>query len=153
MMMRIFLHTNSGLALQEIDDTTTIADLADAVGLDDATCWPEDADEPLDGNTRAAEAVGENGHLHLSRCRGVEVIINYAGRDKTDEFPPGTTVGRVRRWAIGEDAFNLPQKERPKHEVGLCGTGVIADRNDHIGTLATDCELCLDLAPKDRFQG
>ena len=49
--------------------------------------------------------------------------------------------------------FDLPVKERPKHEVGICGTGVIAERNDHIGTLATDCALCLDLAPKDRFQG
>lgn len=152
-MMHIFLHTDSGLTLQTIDEATTIAELANAVGIDGVTGWPEDADEPLDGSTRVAPAVGDNGHLYLGRCRQVEVTINYAGKAKIEPFAPGTTIGRVRRWAIGENGFDLPQKERPKHEVGLCGTGIIADRNDHIGTLATDCDLCLDLAPKDRFQG
>lgn len=152
-MMRIFLHTDSGLTLQTIDETTTIAELSEAAGVDAAIGWLEDADEPLDGSTRVAAAVGDKGHLHLNRCRRVEVAINYAGRTKTHCFVPGATLGRVRRWAIGENGFDLPQKERPKHEVGVCGTGIIADRNDHVGTLATDCELCLDLAPKDRFQG
>jgi hypothetical protein len=151
--MKIFLHTQSELALQEIDTTTTVADLAGALGLTDAIGWSEDAEEPLDDTSRLAEAIGDNGHLHLNRCRRIDVTINYAGKAKTNKFAPGTTIGRVRRWAVGEDGFDLPQKERPKHEVGLCGTGVIADRNDHIGTLATDCILCLDLAPKDRFQG
>jgi hypothetical protein len=150
---RIFLHTDSGLALQEIDSTTTVADLAGALGLDEAVGWSENADEPLDETTRVAEAVGDNGHLHLNRCRRIEVTINYAGKAKSHEYTPGTTIGRVRRWAIGEQGYDLPQKERPKHEVGLCGSGVIADRNDHIGTLASDCGLCLDLAPRDRFQG
>lgn len=152
-MMRIFLHTHSSLTLQTIDETITIAELADAAGVDNAVGWLEDADEPLDGGARVAVSVGDNGHLHLNQCRRVEVAINYAGKSKTHRFTPGTTIGRVRRWAMGENGFHLPQKERPKHEVGLCGTGVIADRNDHIGTLSTDCELCLDLAPKDRFQG
>lgn len=151
--MRIFLHTDSDLTLQDIDETTTVAELAEAAGIDDATGWPEDGDEPLDGGTSVAAAVGDNGHLHLNRCRRVEVTISYAGKTRNHAFPPGTTIGRVRRWAIGEDGFDLPKKERPKHKVGLCGTGIIADRNDHIGTLATDCALCLDLAPKDRFQG
>lgn len=152
-MKQIFLHTDSGLALQAIDDSTTVADLADAVGIDDAIGWLEDADEPLDAGARVAAAVGDKGHLHLNRCHRIEVTINYAGRTKSHRFPPGVTIGRVRRWAVGEDGFDLPQKERPKHEVGPCGSGTIADRNDHIGSLATNCGLCLDLAPKDRFQG
>jgi hypothetical protein len=151
--MQIFLHTDTGLTLETIDDSTTIADLAEAAGVDDAIGWLEDTDDPIDSDTKAAVVVGDNGHLHVNRCRRVEVTINFAGRTKTHAFAPGTTVGRVRRWAIGDGGFDLPQKERPKHEVGICGTGVIADRNDHIGTLATNCQLCLDLAPKDRFQG
>jgi hypothetical protein len=152
-MMRIFLHTSSGLTLQTIDEATTIAEFADAAGIDDAIGWLEDADEPLDACTRVVGAVGDKGHLHLNRCRRVEVTVSYAGKTKTNRFAPGVTIGRVRRWAIGENGFDLPQKERPKHEIGLCGSGTIADRNDHIGTPASDCELCLDLAPKDRFQG
>ncbi|WP_309709613.1 hypothetical protein [Pseudolysinimonas sp.] len=152
-MIQIFLHTTDGLTLQTIDEAITVAELAEALGVDDAAGWLEDADEPLASTTVAATAVGENGHLHLTRCRRIEVTINYAGKTKTHEFAPGSTLGRVRRWAVGENGFDLPQKERPKHELGLCGSGIIADRNEHIGTLATDCELCVDLAPKDRFQG
>lgn len=151
--MQIFLHTDAKLTLEQIDNTTTIADIAHNAGLDDAAAWLEDADEPLDTNARVVDAVGDNGHLHLDRCRRVEVTFNFAGKDKTHAFTPGTTIGRVRQWAVGKEGFDLPQKERPKHEVGICGAGVIADRNDHIGTLATNCTLCLDLAPKDRFQG
>ena len=151
--MQIFVHTPDGLTLNTVEDTATLADLADAAGIKDSTAWLEDVDEPLAVSAAAATAVGDKGHVHLSRCRSVEVTINFAGKQKTHRHAPGTTIGRVRRWAIGEDGFDLPQKERPKHEVGICGTGIIADRNDHIGTLATDCELCLDLAPKDRFQG
>lgn len=45
--MRIFLHTDSDLTLQDIDETTTVAEISEAVGIDDATGWPEDGDEPL----------------------------------------------------------------------------------------------------------
>lgn len=150
--MQIFLHTPDGLALENFDDDTTIADVAAAVGMNDATGWIEDADDPLTGDT-LLRAVGDKGHLHVTRCKRIEVTINFAGKHKTHKFAPGATIGRVRRWAIGDDGFDLPQSQRPKHEVGVCGTGVIADRHDHIGTLSTDCGLCLDLAPKDRFQG
>jgi len=151
--MQIFLHTESGLTLEDVDETATIADLADKVGIADATGWREDDDDPADAIAILAKVVGDKGHLHLTRCRRVGVTVNFAGKQKDRRFAPGVTMGRVRRWAVGPDGFDLPHKERPKHEVGVCGTGVIADRNDHVGTLATDCDLCLDLAPKDRFQG
>lgn len=151
--MQIFIHTNDGLTLEIVDETTTIAELADRAGIADAAAWLEDADEELGLAELASDAVGDKCHVHLNRCRCIEATISFAGKQKTHEFAPGTTIGRVRRWAVGEHGFDLPDKERPKHEVGLCGSGVIADRNDHIGTLATACGLCLDLAPKDRFQG
>jgi hypothetical protein len=151
--MQIFLHTETGLTIEAVDQTATIATLAEAIGLADATGWLEDIDEPLNLADEIGKVVGDKGHLHLGHRRKVEVTINFAGKTTTHRFAPGTTIGRVRHWAVGDNGFNLPQKERPKHEVGICGTGVIADRNDHVGTLATDCALCLDLAPKDRFQG
>lgn len=151
--MQIFVHTTDGLTLEDVDDGTTVAELAASAGQPDASGWAEDADSPLDGMARVAGAIGDKGHIHISRCHRVTVTVNMAGKIKAREFAPATTITRVRRWTIGEDGFDLPQKERPKHEVGVCGTGLIADRNAHIGTLATDCALCLDLAPKDRFQG
>jgi hypothetical protein len=151
--MQIFLHTHTGLTIEAVDETTTIAAIAEAAGITDATGWLEDVDEPLNLSDTIGKVACDNAHLHLGRCRRIEVTVNFAGKSKMHQFAPGTTIGRVRHWAVGDDGFDLPQKERPKHEVGLCGTGVIADRNDHIGTVATDCALCLDLAPKDRFQG
>jgi hypothetical protein len=151
--VQIFLHTSSGLTLETIDDGTTIAEIVESAGLADAMGWLENDDESLDGDTRVAAVTGDGGHLHIGRCHRVEVTVHFAGRTKAQTFAPSATIGRVRHWALGEEGFDLPQKERPKYEVGICGTGVIADRNDHIGTLAIECDLCLDLAPKDRFQG
>lgn len=151
--MQIFVHTSDGLSLEDLDESVTVSDLAARIGHVGATGWAEDADKPLDDAARVADAVGDKGHIHLNRCRRVNVTVNFAGRSESHVFPPAVTIGRVRRWALGKDGFDLPKGEAPRHEVGLCGTGVIADRNDHIGTLAADCELCLDLAPKDRFQG
>jgi len=150
--MDIFVHTPHGLTLENVEEEATIGDLLAAAGLDDGAGWREDADDELTSSTTMA-VIGEHGHLHLNRCRGVEVTIHFVGKERTHRFAPGTTVGRVRRWAVGEDGFDLPKTQRPKHELGVCHTGMIADRQDHIGTLATDCELCFDLAPKDRFQG
>lgn len=151
--MQIFIHTTTGLVLESIEDKATVTDLITATGITDAAAWLEDAEAQLDATSLVAKAIGDKGHVHITRCRRIEVTINFNGKSKSRRFSPAATIARVRRWAVGDEGFDLPQKERPKHEVGVSGTGVIADRNDHVGTLAIDCELSLDLAPKDRFQG
>ena len=151
--MQIFVHSPNGLVLQDIDDHTSVRDLVTQVGLADASAWLEDTDEPLDPTNVLANVVNNNGHIHLNYCRRVEVTVNFAGKEKARKFAPSATIQAVRQWAVGPNGFDLPAKERPKHEVGVCGTGNLAERTDHVGTLATDCSLCLNLAPKDRFQG
>ena len=151
--MQIFLHTSNGIALtEELSDATTIGDLIAQTSIARAAAWAEDAEEPLDAAS-AATAIGDKGHIHITRCRQINVVVYYAGKQNERKFAPGATIQAVRRWAIGPDGFGLPETQRPKQEVGVCGTGVLAERDDHVGTLATDCSLCLDLAPKDRFQG
>lgn len=150
--MQIFVHTSHGLTLENVAEGATIGDLAAAIGLEDAAGWMEDTDDELPLSATIA-SIGDNGHLHLNACKRIDVTIHFAGKEKTHRFAPSATVGRVRRWAVGEEGFDLPNAQRPKHEIGVCGTGVIADRQEHVGTLATDCELCFDLGPKDRFQG
>ena len=151
--MQIFVHSPNGLVLQDIDDQTSVRDLVTQVGLADASAWLEDTDEPLDPTNVLANVVTDNGHIHLNHCRRVEVTVNFAGKEKARKFAPSATIQAARQWAVGPNGFDLPAKERPKHEVGVCGTGNLAERTDHVGTLATDCSLCLNLAPKDRFQG
>jgi len=151
--MKMFIHTTNGIAITEdLDEGATIGDLIADTKIADATAWAEGVDEPLDPASSVRE-IGDKGHVHITRCRRVTVTVNYNGRDEQREFPPGATIQAVRVWAVGPDGFNLAGAQRPKHEVGVCGTGVIADHDAHVGTLASDCALCLDLAPKDRFQG
>ena len=151
--MQIFVHSPNGLVLQDIDEHTSVSDLVNQIGIDDASAWLEDTDEPLDPMNRLANVINDNDHIHLNRCDRVEVTVNFAGKERCRTFAPSATIQAVRRWAVGPNGFDLPAKEGPKHEVGVCGTGTIAERTDHVGTLATDCVLCLNLAPKDRFQG
>jgi hypothetical protein len=83
----------------------------------------------------------------------VVVTVRYGGDNTETGFPPAATLQAVFAWVTGPGGFNLPADQRAKHDLGVCGTGVLADRNTHIGSLATECSLCLDLAPRDRFQG
>ena len=90
-------------------------------------------------------------HIGRHPCRRVLVSVHFAGEQRQRRFVPSATVRSVRRWALGLHGFDLPTDEQPRYEVGVCDSGVIADRNDHIGALATRCRLCLDLAPRERF--
>ena len=152
--MRLFTHTGSGLDLRDhVDETSTVADLVSQSGVDDAAVWLEDADEPLGPSTRLGDALHDGAHIHICACRRIAVTVHYGGQTIERSFPPSATIQRLRRWALGSRGFDLPKSQRPVHELGVAGTGVIAERDDHAGTLATDCALQLDLAPKDRFQG
>jgi hypothetical protein len=82
--MQIFLHTPTGLALVEnLDDATTIADLIDQAGLTDASAWIEDGEDALELTDRVAQVAGDKGHIHVNRCRRVDVTINYGGKQKS----------------------------------------------------------------------
>ena len=79
--MQIFVHSPNGLVLQDIDEHTSVTDLVTQVGLDDASAWLEDTDEPLDPTNVLANVVNNNDHIHLNHCRRVEVTVNFAGND------------------------------------------------------------------------
>src|SRR2546421_380073 len=100
--MQIFLHTPTGVALvEQLDDTTTIADLMDKAGLTDATAWIENAEDPLELTDLVAQIAGDKGHVHVNHYRRVDVTINYGGKHKSHGFAPGATIQAVRQWAVG----------------------------------------------------
>lgn len=151
--MELFVHTQEGIAIAEIDDGALVAQLAAEVGYANATVWLQDQDDPCRSTDRLADVVAHRGHLHVAHCQKVAVTVRYGGEAKERDFPPGATIHAVFVWATGPEGFKLPADQRAKHGLGVCGTGTIADRNDHVGSLAHDCGLCLDLAPRHRFQG
>lgn len=156
--MKIYLHSSQSteLKLIEVEETLTVRELADAHGPEEgASVWIEDLEEVLETDVTLVEAgVTERGHVHVSKCRRVEVRVRYGGDPKTKEFAPSATIARVFKWATGEEGFDLTASERAKHTLGICDTLIEPDKSEHVGSLANEkCSLCLDLAAKERFEG
>lgn len=154
--MEIYVHKQgkAEMHLAATAEGTTVADLARDHGVESDSVWLGDSDEPLALEaTLEAAGVGDRDHVHIGSCRRVAIGVRYGGDTKSRKFPPGVTVHRVFKWATGPKGFGLTASERAKHTVAVCGSDVEVDRDAHIGSLATECQLCLDLAPKVRFEG
>ena len=156
--MQIYLHSSQSTELQliEVEETLTVRDLAAAHGPGgEGSVWVEDQDDALEVDLTLGKAgIVERGHVHISKCRRVKVRVRYGGDDKVKDFAPGATIARVFKWATGKKGFDLTPSERAKHTLGICDTLTEPDKAEHVGSLASDqCALCLDLAPKERFEG
>jgi len=156
--MKVLIHDPSPegvvreLIVQESD--TVAAVLVQLGAENEAMLWVEETEDPLDPNVTILEAgIVDFTHLHHGRCRKVEVSVRFGGESKSREFSPAATVQRIFEWSVGEHGYDLPRDQRPKHTLGLCGSESEADRRAHVGSLATDCRVCFDLAPKTRYQG
>lgn len=150
--MDLYVHEQGTEALEKVsvEPTATVRELAGA-GFD---VWVEDTDEPMD----PAAVIGEVGlvdraHVHRSRCRRVTGTVRFNGETKEHSFAPGATVNRVFLWAVGQHGYDLPRDQRAKHTLGVTGADTEADRDAHIGSLATNCAVSFDLAPKARYAG
>lgn len=114
----------------------------------------EDQEAPASSDTTLSDLVqgARRGRIHLHHCRRVMVTVEYNSKTHTRAFPPSATVHRVLIWAISKAAFDL-EAEAHDLELQLSGADAALQQNVHIGTLATDCQLMLQLVPKDRPQG
>lgn len=155
--MQIYIHRDetTGLELVEVEETISVKELVQAHAGEGATAWLEDEEESLALDLVLTEtAIAERSHVHVSKkCKKISVTVRY-GEPLTKEFAPSATIGKIFRWATGKHGFGLTATERAKHTLGICGTNTEPDRSEHVGSLAgPDCTLCLDLAPKERFEG
>lgn len=155
--MRVLGHSGEVQAIVEIDvePGITVTELLVRLGSGgEELLWLEEGEDSLDPTKTLIEVgIVEFAHVHHGRCRMVAVTVRFGGEPKEHEFSPSTTVGRVFEWSVGDKGFDLPAAQRPKHTLGLCGTQEEAERKAHLGSLATDCRVCFDLAPKTRYQG
>ncbi len=128
--MEIYVHTRGGgdeIALIELESTWTVAEvLSRTAAPGDADAWLEEGEKPLErAATLATVGVEDRAHLHVSTC-----------------------------WAAGPQGFGLTPSERAKHTLAVCDGNIELDRSAHIGSFTgEDCSTCLDLAPKERFEG
>jgi hypothetical protein len=151
--LEIYIHEGGAAKLREIDNGARVRDLLG--GNADAHAWLQDTDEPLDPERTLADVgIDDRKHVHISRCRRVEVSVRYGGESKNKAFSPAATINRVFDWATGAQGFNLTPTEKAKHTLSICGATTQPDRADHVGSYADhDCKACFDLAPKERFEG
>lgn len=154
--VQIYIHRSetTELRLIEVEDTITVRELAEEHAGPGASAWLEDEEESLELDVVVSEVIAERGHVHVAKkCKKIVVTVRY-GEPLTKEFAPSATIAKVFQWATGKNGFGLTPTERAKHTLGICGTNTEPDRSEHVGSLAgPDCSLCLDLAPKERFEG
>jgi hypothetical protein len=138
--------------LIEVTETMTVAELIDVHGVDASGAWVEDGEEIV-AEEIVIEVVEERGHIHIGKCREIEVKVRYGGVEKEHTFNPGKTIHTVHKWAAGEHGFDLPAAQRADHGLFVPGIQTSLDPDVQVGLVAHDCRLVLDLAPKHRPQG
>lgn len=156
--MQVYMHTqgNDEPELVEIEENAMIRELL-VIGdsRDSEVVMIEEVEEPLDPGITLIEAgIHHRHHVHRGRCRRISVKVRYNG-DKNDEFPPTVTIRRVFEWATGEKGFDLTPAQKATHVLALPDADYYLDWDVHIITLVAPgtCDLVLDLAPKERFEG
>ena len=114
----------------------------------------EDIEEVLELDA-LLEKVGihHRGHVHIHRCRRIDVSVTFNGRQVSKVFPPSATVSHVKKWAVRE--FGMSEKDASDHVLQVSGTKTQPDEDIHIGTLVTHpvCHISFDLVPKVRIEG
>lgn len=142
--------------LHETHDGATVAALkAHLAGEGDPTfhLFEEDVDTPL----KDQDQVRDNGEgtkvLHRNRCNRIQVTVRYAGRQASDDFGPGSTLDRLKRWA--ERKLGLDEADAAEMSLQVVGTVDRPDGSVHVGSLAAypDCSVSFDLLPTDRVNG
>ena len=120
------------------------------------TVFVEDADDVVPpGATLAAAGIHDQGSVHVHRCKKVAVTVHFNGVEKSQAFAPGTTVHRVKQWAVGKKAFDLAPVDAAEHVLQVTGGTERPDEDVHVGTLvqSPNCALAFDLVAKVRVEG
>lgn len=151
--MRVYIHDSESKRVVEAAEDATITDIIDGIGAD-AEVWAEGADEPLAaGATIADVADGGRAAVHVGNGQ-VTLQVMYNGVTKSKSFGPGNKIEKVFDWAVGDEAFNIPDTDAQTLALRLHGSPEDLEPDTHVGTLADNQRnLNLDLVPGERFAG
>lgn len=155
-IVEIFVHREGteDVILGEVLSQTRAGEVGRRHLGEDALVWMEDNSEPFAPDSVLVEiGVRARAHVYVGRCHNVDVTVRYVGDGKMEDFSPSVTIESVFAWATGKDGFDLTRDQQVKHALVVCGSTNEPHRGTHIGSLATACQLCLELGPKERFQG
>lgn len=144
----------------EVDEATTFAALHDLIakklGIDDGSIlYIEDEDEPADGKDIVGKKASRAGiKVHVHRCKKIAVSVHFKDKTVRDDFAPGTTIARIKRWAAVRK-FGMTEEEASDHHLQLTGTTDQPDPGTHVGTLTRGrkCEVAFDLVTTPKVNG
>ena len=119
---------------------------------EDLLFFAEDSEFPLKEDAVLAE-YGQVHRFHVHRCRGVEVVLFFNGKEVHSKFSPATTLARVKQRAACE--FGIEPDDAAELVLQIPGGEVRPDPSTHLGALVTgeECSQKLDLVPQDRVNG
>lgn len=156
--VEIFIHQEgqSKPVLHETHDGTSVVALkADLAKGGHAECFlfEEDADEPLQDHHQIRHHGEGTKILHRSKCSRIQVTVRYAGRVSSDDFGPGSTLDRIKRWA--ERKLGIDEVDAAEMSLQIAGTTERPDGSTHVGSLSTQpgCSVVFDLLPSERVNG
>lgn len=156
----VFIHVHGENALHEanlklpLDGRTLVESLREAgitVGSDSLVFLDED-DEPANSARRFQE-LKPGTRVHVSKCRRVEVTLNYLDQSLRHPFPPGTTLKRVKAWAT--KATQMAPTDAAEHVLQLCGGHDRPASDTPLSELVghCGCGVCFELVPEKRVEG
>ena len=156
--MRNFIHTTgtTELTVVEHEPETTAADIAAAHGTADSLLFVDDNEEPLAPTTTLfAAGIGDDGHLHVARCKRVTATVNFKEDQKSKDFPPNVAMQAVFEWAAGPNGFKLSPTDKAEHMLVIADTETQVDEDAHLEAYVAgdECAAEFDLVPKHRFEG
>lgn len=155
-MIEAFLHRRDRpLELVKVDPAKSVEQFAIECCGPGSFVWLEDCEEALDpGMTLEAVDVIDRCHLHVSMCQKVAVKVRFNGEVIERTLSPATTSDAILKWAASPEGFKLTDDQRVKHLLAICGSDIEFEPQEHVGYFADDlCWVCLDLIPKERFEG
>ncbi len=147
------IRVSSGGVVRDIVTAARAAGVTAAEGLELAL---EDEESAIDLDVPiAATPIRHRCRIHVHRCRRVAVMVAFNGVQKEEMFRSAATVKRVKRWAVGQEGFDLSDVDAAEHVLQLSGSSERPDEDIHIGTLVThpQCSVSFDLVPKVRVEG
>ena len=155
-MFELFVHQrDKEVELFKTDPGKSVEDVAVECTGEVAFVWLEDETKPLDPKSTLLELGVTTGcHIHVSKCQGVLLKVRFGGATIEEKLSPSSTFDAILKWAASPEGFKLTDTESAKHLLLVCGTDDEIDRAEHLGSFVdSNCAVCLDLVPKERFEG
>jgi hypothetical protein len=156
----VFVHVHGENALHEADlnvplDGHTLIESLRATGVTvgpDALVFLDEDDEPAEPSRRFQE-LKPGTRIHVSKCRHVEVTLNYLDQTLRHPFSPGTPLRRVKEWAA--KALHMAPTDAAEHVLQVCGghnrPASDTPLSELIGHCA--CGVCFEFVPDKRVEG